>query len=124
MHRAWALADLDRVIELDPRDRHAWHNRGVANRKAGRTLRAIPDFRKALRLNPRRRDSWDGRGAAEHAQADHEGSIGDFDAAPGTAYFNRDALAPGELQLRQTTCARRAEQLRPANCRGYEKPPG
>ena len=76
-----AIAELDQALTLDPGDWRAWHNRGVAYRRAARNAEAIEDFSRALRIEPRRVESWNGRGVARQAEGDHGGATADFDAA-------------------------------------------
>jgi tetratricopeptide (TPR) repeat protein len=50
------VADLTKVISLDPRKGLAYVNRGLARAQLGEKIGAISDLRKALELDPARRD--------------------------------------------------------------------
>lgn len=53
---AWAIADADRAIKIDPSEKTAWTARGYAYRLVGDYVHAESDYRNALNLKPG--DQW------------------------------------------------------------------
>lgn len=53
-----ALADYDRVIELDPKHAMAYSNRGAAYSKTGNVERAIAEYGVAIERDPRYPNSY------------------------------------------------------------------
>ena len=74
-----SIADLDRVLELEPTLAAGFSDRGFLHEKKGATKEALADFEMALRLQPgsasvylRRGDLRFAHGAVEQAFADYE----------------------------------------------------
>ena len=59
-----AIDDLDRVINLNPQDSNAYHNRGVVYADLGEYQRAIADYDEAIRLNPQSVFTYHSRGSS------------------------------------------------------------
>lgn len=85
-----ASKDLERALQLDPRDFYAWHNYGELNYQAGdlwmakdhsNALRAAEAFSKAIQINPKSARSYMGRGWALLAAGDRKRADQDFGAA-------------------------------------------
>ena len=76
-----AIADFDKVIELNPKYVAAYNNRGVAKNAIGDYEEAIADFDKAIELEPNRAFAYGSRGAAKGAMGDYKGAIADYDKA-------------------------------------------
>ena len=47
-----AIADFGQVLQLEPKNAHAFNNLGLAYRSKGDLDRAIADFDQAVRLDP------------------------------------------------------------------------
>ena len=45
------MADYDAVIDLDPFNAHAYHNRGISRDKQGAFEAAVADFSRVLELD-------------------------------------------------------------------------
>ena len=93
-----AIADLSRVIELDPKSEQAIYRRGASKLQKGDYDGAISDLSRAIELSPGTADYYSDRGLARLRKRDNDGAIGDFtraidlDAKNVIAYRNR-ALA-------------------------------
>jgi tetratricopeptide (TPR) repeat protein len=93
-----AIADLSRVIELDPKSEPAVYRRGAFKLQKGDYDGAISDLSRAIELSPSTADYYSDRGLAKLRKRDNDGAIGDFtnainlDAKNAVAYRNR-ALA-------------------------------
>jgi len=59
-----ALKDLDKAIELSPKDLEAWNTRGIVKRASGDLDGAIADFSKLVEFHPDARIGYLGRGIA------------------------------------------------------------
>lgn len=57
-----ALADSERLVELDPANAHAWFNRGYLLEAAERWEDALAAFRRATELSPKLDRAWYGLG--------------------------------------------------------------
>ncbi|MEZ6185969.1 MAG: tetratricopeptide repeat protein [Planctomycetota bacterium] len=97
-----ALAQLDRALELDPRNALAWSNRGVAHGSLGRHTEAIEDYTRAIELDPGLVFAWINRGVAHGSLGRHTEAVEDFtraielDPRNALAWSNR-GLAQGDL---------------------------
>jgi tetratricopeptide (TPR) repeat protein len=93
-----AIADLSRVIELDPKSEPAVYRRGALKLQKGDYDGAIGDLTRAIELSPSTADYYSDRGLAKLRKRDNDGAIADFtraidlDAKNAIAYRNR-ALA-------------------------------
>src|SRR5262245_13134163 len=96
--RNGAIADLSRVIELDPKSEPAIYRRGAFKLQKGDNDGAITDLSRAIELSPNTADYYSDRGLAKLRKRDNDGAIGDFtraidlDSKNAIAYRNR-ALA-------------------------------
>src|SRR5262245_13876918 len=59
---AAALKDLDRAVDLEPKNADRWQNRGIVRFKLGQIEGSIADFDKAIELDPKLRVSHWQRG--------------------------------------------------------------
>jgi tetratricopeptide (TPR) repeat protein len=88
---ARGIADLDRAIELDPRNTDSYSQRGLARWHNGDTALAMSDFDEALRLKPDDVPVLVERGSLRMTQADVAGARVDFDRA--------ETLAPNDATV-------------------------
>lgn len=75
------IETYDGVIRVDPTDKVAYTNRGVAWREKRDWGRAIADFDAAIKLDPKNYVAYTNRGIAWTNQGDWDRAIADFDAA-------------------------------------------
>jgi len=89
------------VIHVDPKNLHAFINRGVAKEALERYPDAIEDYDEAIRLDSQCAVAYYNRGAVKARLGQHESAIGDFDEAIRLdpedfyAYFNRGNVKGG-----------------------------
>ncbi|MBK7704699.1 MAG: tetratricopeptide repeat protein [Acidobacteria bacterium] len=79
-----AIADFNKVLELDPADALAFNNRGFAYRRMGNTKLAIADFTKAIELfgnSPMAYLSYFNRGLARCLEGCSELALADYNKA-------------------------------------------
>ncbi|WP_017651086.1 tetratricopeptide repeat protein [Fortiea contorta] len=76
-----AIADLNWVLQADPKDAQAYCCRGVVRCKMGNYREAIADFNQALQLNFQDAIVYRNRGKARSFLGDHQGAIADFNQA-------------------------------------------
>ncbi len=76
-----AMADLNRAIELDPKNAAYYVDRGLAHMVNDAPAEAIPDFSRAIELEPGNAKAWYWRGQAKDARSDFDGAIADFSQA-------------------------------------------
>jgi len=79
-HRAEALADLDKALDLDPRLTQAYNERGQIYLENGDAQRTIQDCSKSIQMNPTV-DAYYQRGEAYEKLGEHRKAIADFGAA-------------------------------------------
>jgi Flp pilus assembly protein TadD len=86
---AGAVSDFDRVLNWQPSDREALHNRGLAHRQLGDFAAAISDFNTLLAYYPGYAIAYQERGATwlrlarvDNAQADFQAVLGLPSASP------------------------------------------
>jgi len=83
------------AIHIDPKNLHAFINRGAAKEELARHSDAIEDYDEAIRLNSKCAIAYYNRGAVKAKLGQHESAIEDFDEAIRLdpedfyAYFNR-----------------------------------
>ena len=77
--------DYSRVIELDPRNSHAHHNRGISHDKKGEFQQAIADFSRVLELDQTNANAFFNRGSTHDA-------LGAYDKVGGGCARARSAL--------------------------------
>lgn len=93
-----ALADYNRVIEINPNAAEAWNNRGRVKRAKGDLAGALADFNRAIEIEPGFADAYTNRGLVKKARNDPGGAMADYNKAielkPGsaTAHTNRGNL--------------------------------
>ena len=78
---ALAIDACTRVLDKNPNDARAYHNRGLAFDATGLQDRALEDFDNALRLNKGDFAIWIDRGNVFFAKAQWEKAITDYDEA-------------------------------------------
>ena len=71
-----AIADLDKVIELNPKYFDAYNNRGVVKGKLKQHKKAIADFDKAIKLNPKDAQAYYNRGVAKKTLKQYKVVVG------------------------------------------------
>ena len=76
-----ALRDLERALELAPRDPVNWNSRGYVHLQAGRYVPAIRDFDRAIKLDPNYSFAFNNRGMAYHRLGDTERGLRDITLA-------------------------------------------
>ena len=59
-----AIKDYSTVIKIDPKNTHAYHNRGISYDKLGNRDMAIQDFSSVLQLDPTNANAYFNRGSA------------------------------------------------------------
>jgi tetratricopeptide (TPR) repeat protein len=69
------------IIQRDPRDPIAYHNRGSAYGLKGDLDRAISDYNKAITLNPNYAPAYNGRGRAYASKGDYTHAVADVTKA-------------------------------------------
>lgn len=67
-----ARSDLDRLVELAPRDAVSWNSRGYFHAQNGRYQEAIADYDRAIKLDPNYSFAFNNRGWAYHKLGDNE----------------------------------------------------
>ncbi|UDL92935.1 tetratricopeptide repeat protein [Mesorhizobium sp. PAMC28654] len=86
-----AIAEFERVIELDPTSAAAYTGRGSALYEKGEYDRAIADYDKAIALNPKHAQAYEDRGIARFFPGPSEQAQADLAKAaslvPDNAYF-------------------------------------
>jgi tetratricopeptide (TPR) repeat protein len=97
------------IIQRNPQDVAAYHNRGEAYGLKGDTDRAISDYSKAIELNPNYAPAYDGRGRAYTSKGDYTHAVADVTKA-------------GELSIPQAPAPTVAKTA-PAKSKGPVKPP-
>jgi tetratricopeptide (TPR) repeat protein len=120
-----ALADLDKVLDLDPASIHAYNERGQIYLERGQAQKAVLEFSKSIKVKPTL-DGYYQRGEAYEKQGDHQNAIVDFNAAvieSGEAPYayraravakrnsgDRDGAANDERKAQQIETGRLAER--------------
>lgn len=86
-----AINDIDRYLELFPKDAEAYSIRGVANNDMGDYLSAMKDYNKAILLNPKFDNCFLLRGLTKYNLKDYRGAIADYSKAIAIKPRNEDA---------------------------------
>ena len=76
-----AIKELDKVIEIDPKDSVSQHNRGACKFNLDQFEEAIKDFDKVIELNPDHPKSWNCRGRTRYCLNQFAEAIKDLDKA-------------------------------------------
>ncbi|NJK41232.1 MAG: tetratricopeptide repeat protein [Acaryochloridaceae cyanobacterium SU_2_1] len=90
-----AIAVFDQILQTNPKDFAALHNRGNAYLQLGQPAPALTDFQGALRLKPHNAETYLGKGNAYFALCDYLGAIINYgevlkiNSSHAHAYFNR-----------------------------------
>ncbi len=122
-----ALADFNRVIELNSEDSDAYYNRGLTNKNQKNYDAAIRDYSRAIKLNPRYVDAYNNRGNVYGHKGDYKAAIIDFNQTillspdNASAYFNRGlAYYSQGLYDHAIEDLQKAIELNPKYSRAYE----
>src|SRR5258708_25459262 len=91
---AGAIEDLNRAVELDPKEWRIYGLRGEARKEAGDLDGAILDFTKVLELNPSHALSYASRASTRNLKKDYAGAIPDYTKALRSAPRNSDHSVP------------------------------
>ncbi len=76
-----ALADYDKVIELNPKDGNAYVMRGICKSDLNDPIGAIEDYNKALEINPKDSSAYSMRACAKLDLGDFNGANADLEVA-------------------------------------------
>ena len=121
-----AIADYDRVIEINPEYAPAYNNRGIAKGLSDDPKGAIADYDRAIEINPQLVIAYNNRGIAKGLSGDHEGAIIDFDKAIGinpqyaAAYHDRGTAKSQLGDLKEAIADYdRAIEINPQYARAY-----
>jgi tetratricopeptide (TPR) repeat protein len=90
------------IIQRDPNDATAYHNRAVAYGANGEIDRAIADYTKAIELTPDNAAAYDNRGRAYASKGDYTHAIADVTKA---SELVAKATAPGVVAPRPPAAA-------------------
>lgn len=122
-----ALADFNKVIELNPEDPDAFYNRGLTYKKLAKIDRAFRDYSEAIKRNPRYAKAYNNRGAIYGQRGEFYDAITDFNHAifltgkNASAFYNR-GLAYYSLGEYKNAISdlERAIELNPKYIKAYE----
>ena len=90
-----AIADFDKVLEIDPVSARIYYERGLAQAMLGNYMQAINDYDSSIRINPRFAMAYSNRGSAYTSIGNRKKAILDYDKALqlnpqlASAYYNR-----------------------------------
>src|SRR5436190_1849459 len=93
-----AMADVNRAIELNPKDDAPYYNRAQARRLKNDTAGAIADYTRAIELGSTNPAAYNNRGNARAENKDRDDAIADYTRAIelkpdyARAYYNRAVL--------------------------------
>ena len=93
-----AMADLDKVLESNPRLAAAYYLRGILYQRKNEHIRAISDFDKAIELNPRFAEAYNNRGIVYESESQYDRALSDYSEAIklnprfASAYANRATI--------------------------------
>jgi tetratricopeptide (TPR) repeat protein len=76
-----AIAEFNRLIQLNPKDEIAYYNRGLLEANKGDFDIAIADFNHAIQLSPTFARAYNDRGSVKATKRDIDGAIADFNYA-------------------------------------------
>ncbi len=89
------IKDLDKSIEINPKDSYAYNNRGNINYSLKKYEEAIKDYDKAIEINPKYYNAYINRGNSRQSLGEYDMAIKDCDKAieinpkNDMAYINR-----------------------------------
>ena len=97
-----AIIEYTRVIELQPNNADAYHNRGIIKAKNKDFVGAIDDFANTIRIKPNHDLAYFNRGNAKDDLKDYTNAILDYDKAiklnvSNSNYYNNRGIAKGHL---------------------------
>lgn len=75
------IKDYTDVIRLDPKNCHAYHNRGISYDKKGDFEKAIADFTKVLKLDKNNAHAYFNRGSTHDSLGAYDKAIVDYTRA-------------------------------------------
>jgi tetratricopeptide (TPR) repeat protein len=93
-----AMADLDKVLESNPRLAAAYYLRGILYQRKNEHIRAISNFDKAIELNPRFAEAYNNRGIVYESESQYDRALSDYSEAIklnprfASAYANRATI--------------------------------
>jgi tetratricopeptide (TPR) repeat protein len=76
-----ALADYERAVSLNPRNQHAWTEKGKLLSEMGRTEEAFAALDRAIAIDPRAARALSRRGTLKGQRGDLQGAVEDFTRA-------------------------------------------
>lgn len=116
-----AIADYNKVIEIDPNHAEAYDKRGSAKLGQEDYSGALSDYTKAIEINPEFAGVYFNQGLLRYTQQDYYGAIADFtkiieiDPESSDAYFVR-GCAKAELNNKAGAC----KDWKTAYAKGYK----
>ena len=75
------MDDYNKALEINPKNDHAYFNRGVAKSKLGDPQGEMDDYNKVLEINPKNDHAYVNRGITKEVLGDFQGAIDDFNKA-------------------------------------------
>lgn len=91
------------MIQRDPRDAAAYHNRAVAYGMLGDLDHAIADYTKTVEIRPDNASAYENRGRAYASKGDYTSAIADAQKASQLAAVQSAAIAPKPAKPRAVT---------------------
>lgn len=97
-----AIIEYSKVIEIQPKNADAYHNRGIAKAKLKDYQGAVIDFTKTIELDPNHEFGYYNRGNAKDDLNDFKSAIADYNKAirinsSNSNYLNNRGIAKGHL---------------------------
>jgi protein O-mannosyl-transferase len=84
-----AIEDFNKAIEINPKKKLAYHNRGVAYMALGNQTQAIESFNRAIEIDAYYAEAYYRRGILYNNLGKYRQAIDDFDKAMETNYFDK-----------------------------------
>ncbi len=112
-----AIADMNKLIELQPKSAAAFYNRGEFYIQAGDPQRAILDLNRAIVLQPDYADAIQTRGLAKQSIKDFQGAASDFKQAD-ALLSSAIAKDPNNINMANTYVRRANTRLGLGNKQG------
>lgn len=79
--RDGAIADYNKVLEIDPDNIKTLYNRGLAKLDLSQLKQAVADFDKVIDLDPKHKFAYNNRGMCKDYMLNFNGAIRDYSAA-------------------------------------------
>lgn len=101
------IADYDNLVDLDPHNANAYHERGDFYCEVDEYAKAIADYRRAIELNPRHASAYFSRAYAYGEMGEYDEAIADYskaielDPSDADAYYNRGLDYQNKGQVRE-----------------------